>query len=123
MQAIKPQHQPQHLAEYLGTFTPRGLVDLLFTAAGPRLHRADLLTIINGGAEYLENASRHAAELAEGVGCLVAHDGNGSGAGSFQSPEGTAALMWHMQAHLQALEATACAIGWAGGYLKERGEA
>lgn len=113
--------EPQPELPSLREFTPRAVVDLLFSKAGPSLACADLQRIIQGGSEFVESAAGNAAKVAEGLGCLVAADG-AAGAGSFQDRQGVAELLWHMKAHFEALEAMAGAVGWASSELAGRGD-
>lgn len=106
----------------MGAFSPRSMIDMLFSAAGPGLPRVDLVRIVDGGSEYIAHAAGNAAKLAEGMGCLVAHDGSApAGVGSFQDGQAVAELLWHMQAHWLAVEGVASAVGWAANELAERG--
>lgn len=105
----------------MGDFSPRAMIDMLFSEAGPSLPRVDLVRIVDRGSEYITHAAGNAAKLAEGLGCLVAHDGSESaGAGSFQDGQSLAELLWHMQAHWLAVEGVASAVGWAASELAER---
>jgi hypothetical protein len=107
----------------LGGFTPRRLIERLFSVAGPKLAEADLLLIVGAGAEYAELVAGNAAHVADGVACLVNHEaaehGN-TGSGAFRTGESVSALLWHMQAHLESMEAMASAIGWAADELRSR---
>lgn len=104
-----------------GLFTPRALVDLLFSRAAPKLSDADLMAIITGGAAFAETAASYAAEVAEGVGCLVAHDAiDGPGAGNFQAAGDVSILLFNVRDQFLSLEGVTSAINWAAAELKER---
>lgn len=106
----------------LRNFSPRALIDLLFSKAGASLSRAELLAIVRGGAQFAQDAAGNGARVAEGLGCLVVNDGEAeSRSGNFQDGESVAVLMWHMQAQMQAIEGMSSAVGWAASELASRG--
>lgn len=104
-------------------FNPRRLVELLWPKAAQQLSRAELLAIIDGGTDYTTEAAHNAAKLAEGVACLVAHDGAegaGAGTGSFQDAESVASLLFNLQGQFEALAAVSSAVGFAASELTVR---
>ena len=117
----EPSQEPAEVSQ-LGLFTPRTLVELLFPKAASQLNGADLLAIVAGGADFAEAAAGNAAAAAEGIGCLVAHDGaTTAGSGNFQAGDDVGRLLWHMQAQFQTIEGVAAAVAWAASELQARG--
>ena len=105
-----------------GLFTPRGLVELLYVKAAPQLSLADLSAIASGAASYAEDMANRSADLADGLGCLIAEDAsNGPGAGNFQDGAGVSQLLFHFGDLLRSIEGVACAGALAASELKERG--
>lgn len=105
-----------------GLFTPRGLVELLYLKAAPQLSLVDLSAIAIGAASYAEGMARRSADMADGLGCLIAHDAsNGPGAGNFQDGEAVSQLLFHFGDLLRSIEGVAWAGAWAAAELEERG--
>jgi len=103
----------------LGPFNPVNLIRLLMSTAAAHLASDDLHAIVDGGASFVDQSARHAAEVAEGLGCLVADD-DAAGVGSFQSGQDVAGLLFHMAEHLQALAGISAAVGLAASELVDR---
>lgn len=70
------------------------LVDL-FTRAAPGMTAAELQHIAAGAADLAECLADRAAAVAEGVGCLVAEDGDSAGSGCFRDADSVPGVLWH----------------------------
>lgn len=101
---------------------PESLLRGLFKRAEDRLTDDELATVSESSAEA-ENIVGHIATLCEGIGCLVAADGDrlrGASAGNFQRAEDVATLLWALAGMANYAKGMMNVAGWAEAAIEGR---
>lgn len=98
-------------------FSPGAVVQLLFSKAGAQLADADLAHIIEWGADYTRMGAENAAQVLEGLGCLIQADPHehAGQVGSFADADRVATVLWNAQMQMEALACMAAAVSCAAG--------
>mgnify|MGYP000903194961 CR=1 FL=1 len=101
---------------------PESLLRGLFKRSADRLTDDELSTVAESSVEA-ENIVGHIATLCEGIGCLVAADGDrqrGASAGNFQRAEDVATLLWALGGMASYAKGMMNVAGWAEAAIERR---
>jgi hypothetical protein len=110
----------------LGLVHTASLLELLYLRAAPHLSRADLCRIAVDSAAYAESVASNAAEVAEGIGALIAVDSDDAGnlrSGAFQEISDLPGLLWHFAEVFRSVQGAAHVASRAASTLNAGGAA